>query len=115
MVLMANDSWFRPFTELGVKDVIALDTEFVGRIGDIVIPVCMCAMSLVTGERWRIPAQENASNPLPLEPEVLYVTFSAPAEWSYFLASGWTDLPKTVIDLYAERMLLTNTLKDVRG
>jgi hypothetical protein len=51
---------------------------------------------------------------LPVEPDILYVSFSAPAEWSYFLACGW-ELPPTILDLYAEEMLLTNTQKDERG
>lgn len=103
-------------TNLGIRDVIVLDAEYVARPGEPVIPVCLCAQSLLTGQQWRIFAEPGVRQPcpLPLEPDILYVSFSAPAEWSYFLASGW-ELPTTILDLYAEEMLLTNTQKDERG
>jgi hypothetical protein len=103
-------------TGIGVRDVIVLDAEYVGRKGEPVIPVCLCAKSLVTGREWRIFAEPGVRQacPLPVESDILYVSFSAPAEWSYFLASGW-ELPPTILDLYAEEMLLTNTQKDNRG
>jgi hypothetical protein len=100
----------------GVRDVIVLDAEYVACTGEPVIPVCLCAKSLFTGQEWRIFAEPGTRQPcpLPLESDILYVSFSAPAEWSYFLASGW-ELPPTILDLYAEEMLLTNTQKDERG
>src|ERR1019366_7295091 len=101
---------------IGVRDVIVLDAEYIGRTGEPVIPVCLCAKSLFTGHEWRIFAEPSTRQPcpLPIESDILYVSFSAPAEWSYFLASGW-ELPPTILDLYAEEMLLTNTQKDQRG
>ena len=42
------------------------------------------------------------------------MSFAAPAEWSYYLSSGW-QLPQFIVDLFAEEMLLTNTLKDEKG
>jgi DNA polymerase-1 len=103
-------------TNLGIRDAIVLDAEYVARAGEPVIPVCLCAQSLATGRQWRIFAGPGVRQPcpLPVEPDILYVSFSAPAEWSYFLASGW-ELPTTILDLYAEEMLLTNTQKDERG
>jgi len=103
-------------SNIGIRDVIVLDAEFVPRTGEPVIPVCLCAKSLGTGQEWRIFSEPGVrqSCPLPVESDILYVSFSAPAEWSYFLASGW-ELPQTVLDLYAEEMLLTNTQKDERG
>jgi DNA polymerase family A len=103
-------------TNLGVRDVIVLDTEYVARTGGPVIPVCLCAKSLGTGKEWRVFAEPVTRQPcpLPIESDVLYVAFSAPAEWSYFLASGW-ELPSTILDLYAEEMLLTNTQKSEDG
>jgi hypothetical protein len=101
---------------LGIRDVIVLDAEYVARAGEPVIPVCLCAKSLITGCEWRIFAESGVQQPcpLPIDPDILYVSFSAPAEWSYFLASGW-ELPTTILDLYAEEMLLTNTQKDERS
>jgi DNA polymerase I len=101
---------------LGIRDVIVLDTEYIARKGETVIPVCLCARSLSTGQEWRVFAEPSArqSCPLPVTPDVLYVCFSAPAEWSYFVACGW-ELPTTILDLYAEEMLLTNTQKAQNG
>ena len=98
---------------IGIRDVIVLDAEFVPRTGEPVVPVCLCAKSLGTGQEWRIFATPGVHQPcpLPVESDILYVSFSAPAEWAYFLASGW-ELPPTILDLYAEEMLLTNTQKD---
>ncbi len=121
----------KSFLELGVRDVIVLDTEYIARDvgsqilknkkkdkkipdGNPVTPACLCAKSLITGQEWRVLAAAGARNPLPMEPEVLYVCFSAPAEWSYFLAMGW-ELPPTIIDLYAERMMQTCGDKETEG
>jgi hypothetical protein len=112
-----------PITELGIRDVIVLDTEYDSRDveskvskkqmedvkvpdGNHVIPVCLCAKSLITGREWRLFAKPGEANPLPMDTDILYVCFAAPAEWSYFLAMGW-ELPPTIIDLYAERMMQT--------
>src|ERR1019366_9754880 len=104
------------FTTIGIRDVIVLDAEYVGRTGEPVIPVCLCAQSLDTGQEWRIFAEPGIRQdcPLPVDSDILYVSFSAPAEWSFFLTMGW-GLPPTVLDLYAEEMRLTNTQKDERG
>jgi hypothetical protein len=104
------------FTNLGIRDVIVLDAEYVARKGEPVIPVCLCAKSIISGQEWRIFAEPAARRPcpLPIEPDVLYVSFSAPSEWSFFLAAGW-ELPTTILDLYAEEMLITNTQKETTG
>jgi DNA polymerase I len=103
-------------SHIGIREVIVLDAEYVAHAGDPVIPVCLCAKSLVTGREWRLFAEPGAHQlcPLPLGPEILYVSFSAPAEWAYFLASGW-ELPATILDLYAEEMLITNKQKGPTG
>lgn len=103
-------------TNLGVRDVISLDCEYIPRKGQPVTPVSVCAKSLVSGQEWRLfvePGTRQAC-PLPMDPDIVYLAFSAPAEWSFFLAMGW-ELPPTVIDLYAEEMLLTCTQKNEKG
>ena len=105
--------------EFGVRDIVAIDTEYVSRRGELVRPVCLVAKSLLGegAQNWRVFFGGNARQylcPLPLDPETLYVSFAAPAEWSCFLALGW-ELPPTIIDLYAEEVLLCNTKKDERG
>jgi hypothetical protein len=46
-------------------------------------------------------------SPLPDGPDVLYVAFTAQAEWSVYLALGWS-LPRNVIDLLPEFRLKVN-------
>ena len=112
---MASDnSKYSSLLNLGVRDVIVLDTEYVSHKGEPVIPVCLCAASLLTGKEWREFYQPNSPFMLPTDAQTLYVTFAAPAEWSYFLAAGW-KIPVSIIDLYAERMLETNGRKDDKG
>jgi len=103
-------SWFDPFTELGFKDVIVLDTEFISRseIGKSVVPVFLGAVSLVTGREWRIRLLpfRRIECPLPMGDDILYVGYALTAEWSAFLAMGW-PLPTRSVDLYAEYMMAT--------
>ena len=106
-------SWLTPFTELGFKDVIVLDCEFISRaeIGKSVVPVFLGAVSLVTGQEWRIRLLpfRVITCPLPMGDDILYVGYSLQAEWSVFLAMGW-PLPTRSIDLYAEYMMMTSHL-----
>ena len=92
---------------LGVQDAIVLDTEYVSRRGEHVIPVCVCAKSLFTGKTWRMFYRKGSKSPFNPDHEIVYIAFSATAEWSFFLAAGW-DLPRSIIDLYAERRLEIN-------
>ena len=39
---------------LGIRDVVAIDAEYISRKGGHVVPVCFCAKSLVNGEEWRV-------------------------------------------------------------
>jgi hypothetical protein len=64
-------------------------------------------MSVVTGRQWRVWYEPGSECPLPVGDNILYVSYAAPAEWSYFLAAGW-DLPLNILDLYAEHALLVN-------
>jgi DNA polymerase I len=110
--------------EVGIRDIIAIDTEYISRKGAMVEPICMVAKSLLgnahdsTSSIWRVffggSTRQYPSCPLPLDPDVLYLSFAAPAEWSCFLALGW-ELPQTIIDLYAEEVLLCNGKKDEHG
>jgi DNA polymerase family A len=102
--------------ELGVTDIVAVDAEYVvSRKGEHVSPVCICAKSLINGKEW---SQFNDGTrqpcPFPVDPETLFVSYAAPAEWSYFLAMGW-ELPLSIIDLFAEMSLRLNGLKDEKG
>jgi len=108
-------SAFERLEDLGVRDIIVLDAEYVSRAGEAVQPVCVCAKSLISRREWRIFHEQGAPCPFPVNDEtVLFVSFSAPSEWSYFLAAGW-ELPSTIIDLFVERMLETNGKKNFQG
>lgn len=106
--------WKSALQNLGVSDAICLDTEYQHTDGEHVVSVCLVARSMFTGQDWRLIAEPGQDNPLPMDESVLYVTFAAHAEWSYFLAMGWT-LPTTIIDLYAERMMATREERDHTG
>jgi hypothetical protein len=100
---------------LGIEDIIALDTEYISQKGEPVVPVCLCAKSLITRHRTEeFSGIGNPPCPLSIASENLFVSYSAPAEWSYFLAKGW-ELPPSIIDLYAEMSLRLNGQKDERG
>ena len=93
---------------LGVTDIVAIDAEFVPRRGERVTPVCICGKSLVHGKEWQLFNDGNHEPcPFPDNAETLFVSFTAPAEWSFYLAMGW-ELPVTIIDLYAEMCLKFN-------
>lgn len=96
----------------GFDEVVLLDTEFVEHGGDRVIPVALVAHALRSGARYRVffdSPTARYGNPLPVGPNVLYVSFSAHAEWNAFLALGW-GMPEHVLDLFAEFRALTNGL-----
>ena len=99
---------------LGVQDAVVLDTEYVSRPGEHVIPVCVCATSLFSGRKWRIFYRQGTKSPFKTSPAVVYIAYSATAEWSYFLSCGW-DLPRSIIDLYPERSLEINGRKEPDG
>ena len=99
---------------LGCRELIAIDTEYVSQPGEHVIPVCVCAQSLFTGKTWRIWHRTGTISPFNTDPEIVYIAYSATAEWSYFLSCDW-DLPRSIIDLYPERSLEINGRKEHDG
>jgi hypothetical protein len=76
--------------------------------------VCLCTTDIISGQRWQIWADDQPKkNPLPDGPDILYVCYSAQAENSYFLASGW-DLPRNILDLYAVHKQQANGYQEFR-
>ena len=110
---MGSDKYTKVLA-LGVDDIVAIDTEFCTSRGSPVIPVCLCAKSLLTGQEWRHWYEPDSALTLPIDVHTLYVTFAAPAEWSCFLALH-QPLPISVVDLFAERMRETNGYPDGTG
>ena len=105
-----------PLSKLGCfREVVLLDTEYIARDGERVVPVCLVAHELRSGRRHRLffnPGQRYV-NPLPYN-QTLYVAYAAHAEWSTFLALGW-QLPNEVLDLFAEYRTTINGFKDSEG
>jgi DNA polymerase-1 len=98
-------------------EVVLLDTEFVARDGEPVMPVCLVAHELHSGRRHRVFFQDPGAhyeNPLPQGPDVLYVAYAAQAECSTFLQLGW-DLPEYMLDLFGEFRAITNGLTNPAG
>ena len=96
------------------RAVITLDTEYRTTPYGHVVPVCMCATDIVSGQRWQIWEDgQMEENPLPVGSDVLYVSYAAPAEWSYFLAQG-RDLPENILDLYILHKLQANGWREFR-
>jgi DNA polymerase I len=98
------------------RAVIVIDFEFyTGSNHDHVRPICVSAKDLISGQKWRAwlwddPAQMPE---LPTGPDVLYVSYSAPAEWSCYLAMG-LELPQNILDLYAFHRVSKNGWKELR-
>ena len=92
------------------REIIVLDTEFRPRPGDPPEPVALVAHMLRSGRVARYFADDLRAlreSPLPNGPDVLYVAFTAQAEWGVYLALGWS-LPRNVIDLLPEFRLKVN-------
>ena len=105
-------------TNLGdFSEVVLIDTEFVSKEGERVVPVALVAHELRSGRRHRLFFEmpgTHYENPLPQGPDILYVAYAAQAEWSAFRALGW-ELPEYVVDLFAEFRAVTNGLSNPAG
>lgn len=69
------------------SEVVLLDTEFVAIPGEPVVPVALVAHELRSGRDHKLFFEEITEahhNPLPQGADVLYVAYSAQAEWSVF-------------------------------
>ena len=102
---------------LGVADVVSIDAEYIAQRGWHVTPVCFCAKSLITKKTWRLwcyGKRQRKRCPFPKDARILFLSYSALAEWGFYLAMGW-ELPLTIIDLFAEMCLRENGRKDRHG
>jgi hypothetical protein len=92
------------------REIVVLDTEYVPRPGDRPEPVALVARMLRSGRIARYFVDELRAlreSPLPDGPDVLYVAFTAQAEWGVYLVLGWSP-PRNVIDLLPEFRLKVN-------
>jgi DNA polymerase I-like protein with 3'-5' exonuclease and polymerase domains len=85
----------------GFRRAWALDTEF--QPGPPLVPVCLCARDLLTGETLQLWRFGQPPIPCPFGPQDLIISHNATAEAAYFIAEGW-PLPTCVFDTMVEMM-----------
>lgn len=95
------------------KHIILIDYEYREEAPyGHVHPVCVVAKDLITGQEWRewLDDKDHQDTVLPTGSDVLYVSYSAPAEWSCYLALG-IELPENILDLHAFHRISKNGWK----
>ena len=98
----------------------AVDFEFhpaQGQEGSLLVPVCMVALNLQSGETMRVWQDELLAMPqapFPVDSGALVVAYFASAEMSCFLQLGW-PLPVNTLDLFVEFRWLTNGMPLTHG
>jgi hypothetical protein len=85
------------------RQIWFLDTEFYQPDGEVPTPICLVAKELYSGAvvRWWLWGQRPPRPPFPTGPDVLVVCYMASAEWSVYLALGWS-VPVRILDLHTE-------------
>jgi len=99
------------------REIWVWDSEFVVVPGWHVTPVCIAGVEVRSGASVTATfdhAGQRMQNPLPFGPDALHILFSATADLGFSLAAGW-GLPCNVLDLWAERRVLTNNKTDRYG
>src|SRR5580692_303859 len=85
--------------------VYVIDSEYYPQPGlpeGPVVPVALQAYEVRSGTWVSAFFEEpNGSYTNPLDPDALYITFNAAAEWTCYLSLGWM-LPRNCIDFYIE-------------
>lgn len=94
--------------------VYVIDTEYAPQPGlpdGPVVPLALQAYEVRSGS-WTSAffEERNGSYSNPLDPDALYITFNAAAEWNCYLSLGWA-LPCNCIDLYSEFKNLVSGLR----
>ena len=95
---------------LPYRAIYMVDTEYFGKDGDILTPVCLVVRDLIsnTVERfWQDDLQKMHRAPFDTGPEALFVAYYAPAELGFFKALEW-PMPERIFDCYVELKCETN-------
>jgi DNA polymerase-1 len=97
------------FSDAGIVDVVAADTEFISQPDGSQKPVCAVFYSLITQQVWKIWFEDGGPyQPPPFDLDrVLLIAFRSDAEQGTFTMLGW-DKPAKVIDLYVEWLHINN-------
>ena len=94
--------------------IYVIDTEYYPQPGlpdGPVVPVALQAHEVRSGTWVSAFFEEpNGSYSNPLDPDALYITFNAAAEWNCYLSLGWA-LPCNCIDFYVEFKNLLSGLR----
>lgn len=90
--------------------VLAADTEYTPRPGELPRGICYCDEELRTGETSQRWVWGRDPGPCPWSEDDLLVCFSAGAELSFALSCGW-PLPRAVFDLWIAWRLMSNGRK----
>jgi DNA polymerase I len=97
------------------REVTLCDFEFVSRLGERQIPVCMVAWELRSGRKLRVwEDQFGPEPPFPTGSDSVLVAYFASAELGCFRFLGWS-MPERVLDLYTEFRNLTNGWQTIAG
>src|SRR6516164_8186614 len=90
------------------KTIWVCDTEYTEVDGNPLIPICLSAKELRSGELVNLWTDELKENPpWNAGEDSLFVAYNAAAEVGFFLALNW-PLPKAVLDLFFEFKALYN-------
>ena len=97
------------------REIWLCDFEFISRPGERPVPVCMAALEIRTGARWRLwHDQFGDQPPFSAGTDSLFVAYYASAELGCFLSLGW-DLPVRILDLFTEFRNFTNGWPTLAG
>src|SRR4051812_36576660 len=97
------------------REVVLVDAEFENPVGSRPKPVCVVAHELKSGRWFRIFQGEfGPAPPYATGPDVLLVSYFAPAELGVYRALGW-EMPQRILDLFAEFRVRTNGLSTPAG
>ena len=84
------------------KRIVLVDTEYIARPGERLVPVCLVFMDYRTKQIIRFWEDELGTHPpYSTGPDTLFVAYYAPAEIGFHLARGWPP-PARILDLYVE-------------
>jgi DNA polymerase-1 len=92
------------------REIWFVDFEFRQLPGELPVPVCMVATELHSGQWLRLFAGELPRiAPYSTGEDSLFVAYSASADLLCHIALGW-ELPRHVVDLFAEFRVITNSI-----
>jgi len=97
------------------REIWLCDFEFISRPGERPVPVCLAALEIRTGARWRLwHDQFGRQPPFGIGPDILFTAYFSCAELNCFLSLRW-PLPVRILDLFTEFRNFTNGWPTIAG